>query len=351
MDFLSTLILTGYLGIYLCLLQQPVRFPLRRFVWITIFGGVYLFVSDHLFRFFSFDSPVGRAMALMIGQQPFGYSGQGRLMGSAFNPNYACYLLILALAFLSVELLNAVRTGHRRTMLLSLALLPILDLAIYETESRAGIVIMILIHLLFLFKLSRRVFVPVLTLSVLAAPFVYQWMPRTGSTELSFDKRVAIWKNSLHIFFDNPLFGTTSFGFREDYIALTGRMIPHAHDLFLAVLSTSGMFCFLFFIAVVGVSVYNLIRLQRSSSGRSYTAELFLFALPTLILYGLMDFPLSSPQIMIIVLAMTGYWIRYTARVRHLVDMRHPLRLILRRHLTRRRRKEATSVESFKNLL
>lgn len=346
-DFLSTLVLTGYFIIYLFMHRQPESLHLRRFVWVTIFGGIYLYVSERIFEHFSFDSAPGQVIAFMTGHQPFGYLGHGRLFGSAFNPNYACYLLILSLAFLSVELLRAIRSGDRRTIILSLILLPFLDLAIYQTESRAGIVIMAFLHLLFLYKLSRRVFVPVFAVSLLASPLLYRLMPRADNTELSLGKRIAIWKNSLHIFTDNPVFGATSFGFREDYVVRTGHMIPHAHDLFLAIFSISGLFCGSFFIAVVVWSVYNLIKLQRIGKQSTYQADLFLFALPTIIMYGLMDYPLSSPQIMIIFLAIMSYWVRYMRRVKHLSFLHRPSWHMARSHV-RQKRSEAVSIQSLK---
>ncbi|MET1248843.1 O-antigen ligase family protein [Sporolactobacillus sp. STCC-11] len=314
-DLLSTLILTGYLGIYLFWLRHPEHLHIRQFVWITIWGGVYIFFSEKLLNLIPNDSMIGTAASFMTGHFLFGYKGIPRLFGSTFNPNYACYLLILALAFLSVELLRAIQVKNKQLIVLSLLIMPMLDIGIYETGSRAGFMIMLMLHLLFLYKLSMRIFIPIAAMTLISAPFIYQLMPRSGGTESSMAKRIEIWGNSWHIFQQNPFFGATTLGFGRDYAALNGEMIPHAHDLFLSILSSSGIFCGLFFIAVILISAYHLYTSQRISAKTNYSATLFLFSLPTIILYGIMDFTLSSPQVMIIVLVLLTYWSRYTARM------------------------------------
>ncbi|MCQ2010877.1 O-antigen ligase domain-containing protein [Sporolactobacillus sp. STSJ-5] len=349
-DLLSTLILIGYLGIYMYWLRHPEHLHIRQFVWITIWGGVYIFFSEKVLNLIPHDSIVGTAVSFLTGHFLFGYRGMPRLYGSTFNPNYACYLLILALAFLSVELLRALQLKNKQLIVLSLLILPILDLGIYQTGSRAGFAIMFLIHLLFLYKLSIRAFIPVAALVMISAPFLYQWMPRSGGTESSMAKRIEIWGNSWHIFTENPFFGATTFGFGRDYAALNGEMIPHAHDLFLSVLSSSGIFCGLFFLAVIVINTFQLFKAQRMSAKTNYSAALFLFSLPTIILYGIMDFTLSSPQVMIMVLVLLSYWVRYSARMNQFARLHKTIKLVLgnRVHFGNRRRQKPAMLQTFK---
>lgn len=316
-DLLSTAMLIGYFGIYLFWLRRPEQLRLRQFAWITIWGGVYIFFSEKLLTLIPDDSLIGTAVSFMTGHFLFGYKGVPRLYGSTFNPNYACYLLILAVACLSVELLRAIQLKKKATIFLSLMLMPLLDFAIYETGSRAGFVIMILLHLLFIFKLSKRLFVPAALFTVVCAKVLYDWMPRSSGTETSMAKRLEIWGNSWHIFQQNPFFGATNFGFLRVYSANNGSMIPHAHDLFLSILSSSGIFCALFFIAILLIGGYQLFKVQKISRNTklNYSATLFLFALPTIILYGILDFTLSSPQVMIMVLILLSYWTRFAAQM------------------------------------
>ncbi|RYL88969.1 O-antigen ligase domain-containing protein [Sporolactobacillus sp. THM7-4] len=350
---LSTLMIGGYLSIYLYFLHHPDYLHLRQYLWITIFGGIYIYFSEKIFDLFSFTSPAGKVVALMTGHFLFGYMKHDRLFGSAFNPNYACYLLILALSFLLVEFLRAIRFRDNKRISVSLILLAILDLGIYETGSRAGFVIMLLLHLLFLFKWNKRWFITAAVATVLFSPSIYQWMPRSDDTGVSMDKRLEIWKTSLHIIAEHPVFGATSFGFRDDYVRLTGHAIPHAHDLFLAVFSISGVICGLFFIAIVMISGYRLIRLQMKAGNNSYYADLFLFSLPTIIAYGLMDFELSSPQILIIVFGLLSFWSRYMKRMRGVAPSYHfqMKYSAKRRQVPGERRSKATSIHSLKDSL
>ncbi|MDF2911008.1 MAG: O-antigen ligase protein [Sporolactobacillus laevolacticus] len=328
-DLLSTLILVGYLGIYLFWLRHPEQLHIRQFAWITIWGGVYIYFSEKLLSMIPKESIFGQAASFLTGHVLFGYNGKPRLYGSTFNPNYGCYLLILALAFLSVELLRAIHMKNTQLIVLSLLIIPVLDLGIYETGSRAGFVIMLLLHLLFLYKLSLRIFIPIAAIVLVSAPFLYHWMPRSNGTESSMAKRLEIWGNSWHIFTENPFFGATTLGFRRDYAALNGELIPHAHDLFLAIFSSSGVFCGLFFLFVLGISGYSLIKAQRLSTKTNYQTSLFLFALPTIIAYGIMDFTLSSPQVMIMVLILLSYWTRYAARMNQFMRLQKTLKRFL----------------------
>ncbi|RYM02926.1 O-antigen ligase domain-containing protein [Sporolactobacillus sp. THM7-7] len=352
-DLLSTLILIGYLGIYLYTVNHPHQLPLKRFIWLTIFGGIYIFFSDKMLHFLNNSSPIGQAVSFLTGHFLFGYSGKHRLFGSTFNPNYACYLLILALAFLLVELLHAIRIRNKKSVVLMLVFMLILDFGIYETGSRAGFVIMLLLKLLFLFKLNRRWAIAASFLVVFFAPTIYQWIPRTDVTASSMDKRIYIWKTSLRIFMENPVFGTTSFGFREESTRLAGYMIPHAHDLFLAIFSTSGIFCGLFFIGLILISGYGLVKAQRIKHRNKYSADLFLFALPTIIAYGIMDLPLSSPQIMIVVLILMSFWMRYMKQMELFRSLPDPLSSFFGKGelAEKRKEKETASIRTLRDHL
>jgi hypothetical protein len=307
---LYTFMLFAYLGIYLSVRNHPGRLRIGFFTRLMIFGGLYLYISEKLYSLFTFDSPTGRVIAFLTGHYLFGTMGSGRLLGSAYNANYACYLLILAVAALFAELLRFVRFRNRVGCWLMFASLLVLDVAIYQTGSRAGFVITLMLHLLFLFLWKRKWFFAALWFTVLAAPLLMRLMPRVDSTALSMAKRLVIWKNSLKLIAENPLYGVTPIGFPADYREMTGEMIPHAHDLFLATFSISGIFCGLLMLAVIIASSYGLLRTVKFERHK-YTTHVFLFALPTIVGYGLFDFTLSSPQVLIIVLSLLAFWMRH----------------------------------------
>lgn len=353
MYLLSTLMIIAYFGIYLYFLHHPDLLQLRQFVWMTIFGGIYLYFSDKVFRLFSNHTVVGQGFSLMTGHLLLGFTKQNRLYGSAYNPNYACYLLILALAFLLVELLRALRQRNYRLVALAVILLPVLSFAIYDTGSRAGFIIMLLLQLLFFLRLDRRLFFAVTAAAAMLSPLVFRVMPRSENTGVSFDDRLYIWKNSIHIFTEQPLFGTTSIGFPNQYFNLTGHAISHAHNLFLAIFDSSGAVVGLFFIGVISISGYYLFQYLRKENKHRYSANLFLFSLPTIIAYGIMDFTLSSPQVLIIVLALVAFWTRCMARMRMFRDVRSARREHVVIHISpegqlgqRQQKKEASLIHS-----
>ncbi|TGA96593.1 O-antigen ligase domain-containing protein [Sporolactobacillus shoreae] len=308
-DLLSTAMLIAYYGVYLYLLNNPGRLRLARYLWITILGGAYLYFSDQFFSLVSRFVPIPQSVAFMTGHLLMGFYRHDRLFGSAYNPNYACYLLILALSLLLVELLRSIKLRSVQKITAELLLLPILIYAIYETGSRAGFVIMALLLMLFTFNWNKKLFTAAAILAAACAPFIFNLMPRTDSAGFSMQQRLNIWENSVLILKDHPLFGTTTLGFPDAYYRLTGHMIAHAHNLFLSIFVSSGIVCGLFFIGLLISGSISLIRSLKKKKGYLRTT-LFFFSLPTIIAYGLLDFTLSSPQVMLVVIALVSFWVR-----------------------------------------
>ncbi|MFT8318984.1 MAG: O-antigen ligase family protein [Sporolactobacillus sp.] len=311
MDLLSVLMIAAFYGIYLYLYHHPEKLYFRQYTWLVIWGGIYLFVSDKIFSLIDHWVSIPAAVSIMTGHLLLGYNNFTRLYGSAYNPNYACYLLVLSLSFLLVEILRTLKLRNYHSISLMLLLVAALDLGIYETGSRAGFMIMIGLHLMFFLLYNKWAFGGVTALMVILTPIIYHWMPRAGSTEMSLSTRLVIWKNSFFIFMQHPIFGTTSLGFPDAYVSATGRNLSHPHNLFLAVFTSSGIVCGLLFTAIVTISAYFLIRAFRQDKRNRHKTTLFLFALPTILEYGIMDFTLSSPQVMLVVLALAAFWIRY----------------------------------------
>ncbi|WKB36481.1 hypothetical protein QS257_05085 [Terrilactibacillus sp. S3-3] len=75
---------------------------------------------------------------MLTGGMLIGYNHHDRLFGSAYNPNYASYLLVLAIAFLLAELLQAIKKGAEKQIGFSLILLALLSFGVFDTGSRAG---------------------------------------------------------------------------------------------------------------------------------------------------------------------------------------------------------------------
>ncbi|MFT8390965.1 MAG: O-antigen ligase family protein [Sporolactobacillus sp.] len=309
--FLSVPMILAFYGIYLYLFHSIRRLHLRQYIWIVIGGGLYQVVSDKLFAAINHFVKIPDAISFFTGNLLLGFTKYDRLFGSAYNPNYACYLLILSLSFLLVELLRMIRLRNKHAVLPMLIFLAVLDLGIYQTGSRAGFMIMLILHLMFLLFYNKWLFVGTTGFMLVLTPFIYHWMPRSSSTEMSFSTRLDIWKNSFLVFWQHPLFGATPLDFPDVYQQIAGSSQSHPHNLFLAIFSSSGLLCGLFFTFLIIMSAYFLTRSFFQDKRHRYKVILFLFALPTIIEYGIMDFTLSSPQIMLVVLVLSAFWIDY----------------------------------------
>ncbi|MFT8870657.1 MAG: O-antigen ligase family protein [Sporolactobacillus sp.] len=317
MAFFSTLMMIGYSTVYLFLSSgRTAKLNVRLFAWIGIAGGLYITVSDKFFAWIMhIFVHLPNGLLLLDGNLLLGFRYRDRLFGSAYNPNYACYLLILALALLFVEWLCAIRKAQYRIIWLFALFALILDYGIYDTGSRAGFAIMLGLHLLFLLFYRKWLFVGLAILAGVLTPVIIHLMPRANSTHSSLVTRQDIWGNSLHVFFKHPWFGTTAFGFPHAYKAVAGSSQSHPHNIFLAIFASSGVICGLLFLLLLAAGVYWVFAALYHDGVQNYNAQLYLFALPTIIAYGMMDFTLSSPQIMLVVLALCAFWSDYLKRL------------------------------------
>ncbi|WKB36480.1 hypothetical protein QS257_05080 [Terrilactibacillus sp. S3-3] len=128
-------------------------------------------------------------------------------------------------------------------------------------------------------------------------------------------------------FLQHPMFGVTPLGFNPAYIQLTGEEMPHPHNLFLSFYSIFGIFSGTLFVIIVIWNGYKLLKLLHSAerSGRRGHRfdDLFLFSMPTLIISGIFDFPLSSPQIAITtIIALMCLWSSYLKHVKTEIAIR-----------------------------
>jgi O-Antigen ligase. len=316
-DLLSTVMLTAYFGIYLYLMNNPGKLRLSKYLWITIMGGAYLYFSNWFFDLVGHFVTIPAGVSLLTGHLLMGFNRQDRLYGSAYNPNYACYLLILALALLMVELLRSIRLRNINLIAFELVLLAVLSMGIYATGSRAGFVIMLMVLMFFVFKWNTKLFLAAFVASAVSIPLLVNVIPRGDSAGFSMQQRIDIWKNSVAVFLRHPLFGTTSFDFSTAYYQLTGHSIAHAHNLFLSIFASSGVISGVYFTGLIIAGSVSLLKAVRTEKGYlSHRVTLYLFSLPTIIAYGLLDFTLSSPQVMLVVLALVSFWIRDERRRR-----------------------------------
>ncbi|HET7577992.1 MAG TPA: O-antigen ligase family protein [Bacillales bacterium] len=314
---LITGMLIGYCGIYFYAKDKIQLSDLRRYKWIVIFGGVYIFlfgnIQLYIHQHWHVNHPI---IGFLTGAKLLGFPQYDRLLGDAYNPNFASFLLLLAAAFLLTELLAECKKGPRlKPLLFKLALLAAIGTAVVQTESREGFVTLMILLLLFVFRYRWKIGLFLLGVGLL---FHDQWMaiiPRTDIISHSWNFRERIWENSVQIWNNHPLFGVTPFGFQHEYDLMTGRSIAHAHNIFLAYLSDYGILGELAFLLLIVTFLYKFVRVLTSMKNDSpKIIDLFLLAFPIVPLTGMLDFPMASPQVMFLVIILLGSWDNYAAR-------------------------------------
>ncbi|HET7658529.1 MAG TPA: hypothetical protein VFK37_09570, partial [Bacillales bacterium] len=110
----------------------------------------------------------------------------------------------------------------------------------------------------------------------------------------------------------HPLFGVNPLGFEKEYYHLAGKDIAHAHNLFISYLVDYGIIggtAFLILgLACLFKSAKAIVSIKNSNRK---VGDIFLFSFPVIPLTGLFDFPMSSPQVMFLVIILLGAWARY----------------------------------------
>lgn len=314
-------LLIGYCGIYLHTKENIKLSDLIRYKWIVIFGGVYICVFGnvqmYLHQHFQFNHHI---IGLLTGAELLGFPHYDRLFGDAYNPNFASFLLLMAAAFLLAEILGDLSKGPRlKTMIFKLVLMAAIAIALVQTESREGFVTLIVLFLLFVFRYRWKIGALILLAVLIFNQQLLALIPRMDLLKRSLQFREHIWENSIQIWNNHPLFGVTPLGFRHEYVLMTGRNIAHAHNIFLAYLSDYGIIGEITFLLLVATCVYKFVKVFWSmKNDKRKIGDLFILAFPIIPLTGLLDFPMSSPQVMFLVIILLGGWDRYVAHFQFL---------------------------------
>ncbi len=254
---LSAIMILCSFGFYLYILHNIRFIKLNAFFWISICGGLYIYFFGKLISLM-YQLGISQSWTGYItGGKLLGYNHHNRLYGSTYNPNYASFLILLALAFILAKCIEVLQKKDYKRIVVYFAITAFLIAGTVDTGSRAGFLTMLFLLAVFLYRLNWRLFLASLSIALLNLNSLYQWMPRHVSLTESMSTRLTIWKESIHIFEQYPSFGVTPFGFDQAYEALTGNSVPHPHNIFLAFFSDFGF--------LSGLSVY--------CSGSSYVVS------------------------------------------------------------------------------
>ncbi|RRK11006.1 O-antigen ligase domain-containing protein [Lactiplantibacillus garii] len=310
--WLSLLMLFVLLNLWLLCRQTTQMISLHALRKFMIQFGLYITISGNLFHWLNQWLTLPTWLKFMLGDLLWGYAAnQNRLFGSAYNPNDACCLLLIALGLLLTQLTVHHVQGtplNQAAALRSGSCVAILCLGIYQTKSRTGLAIMIVILIITAYQLLQRH--RIWLSGVLASGLWLTWafFPRSHSFAASLQTRLTIWHNSFDLFKQAPLLGVTYFGFAKRYLNLTGTYVPHAHDILLMLLASFGILGGIGFLALVVNSGWTLTKYWRIY--RQPNLRYFIMTLPIIFAYGLTDFVLSSLQVLIIILLLIAYWHR-----------------------------------------
>lgn len=307
---LALAMLLGYLGLYLRAKESSRVSLFKGYQLMVIIGGCYSILTKLL------PEPLraNPIWGLLLGTKWLGGSTlDPRLVGSAYNPNFASFLLLISFSFVLSRMLKQKKIFSSKLKLDWLMLL-FLGYGIVATQSRACVVTMLIIFLMFLLRYRRKLGLWASIVVVLFLPFLSHLMPRSDSIGMSTDVREQIWLNSIRVWEQHPLFGTTPIGFQEVYSEF-GAPVPHAHDILLAFFTeygTLGGLAFVVFLVWSGVKYLSLVK---NSSDHKIMVDTFILSLPILLFTGIFDHPLSSPQTALAVIPLLGFWDGYTEPV------------------------------------
>jgi O-antigen ligase len=161
-------------------------------------------------------------------------------------------------------------------------------------------------------KLSGVLLVLLMGLNI---KLLLSWMPRSSFLVESASKRTEIWKRSIHLWQENSLFGTTSFGFHKEYFYHFHEKMPHAHNMVLGIFTEFGSLGGIAFLIVVIINVYKVFTFYLSKQNNKVHLDVFLLSLPVILLTGVFDYVLYSPQVALMAIILLASWDKYTARI------------------------------------
>lgn len=301
----------GYLGLYLYIREKATLSLIRRFKGIMIFGGIFLVFFGNIMV----NIPASnRFIGMLTGTIFLGSSADsnGRLFGTAYNPNFTSFLLLLILAFLLADLLK--RQYEKKMLTWSYIPICIIIFGIIQTGSRSGIGVMFLVLILFMLKLSPKIGIIAASIMILFHHRITDLLPRFNVLDEAVHERKEIWETSIRIWKEYPFFGTTPLGYRHAYDQFA-QPESHAHNIFLGLFTEYGTIGGLAFLLLVLTFMLKLFCLCFLNAKNKNLLNFFLLSLPVIFFTGIFDHPLVSPQTALLTIVLLACFDRYTGRV------------------------------------
>lgn len=277
---------------------------LKSFVWFLVIFG-FLISLFGIIQHFTFNGKLYWSVPLLSGGTPFG--------PYVNRDDFAGLVELVAPLGLTLLFFKAVRRQHI-TLLLLFTIVPIG--AAILSASRGGIIGVFFEFILLAFlararTIGKKQLLGVTALVFIAGTFIV-WLgvseaierfEQLASGEISQNQRVAMYRDTSHIFFDHPWVGTGLGTFPVVYPGYasfydSGLVVNHAHNDYLELLADTGLVggaCGLSFIVLLfwggwaGLQAAN-VRLLRATRAGSLTA------CAGFLLHSLVDFNLHIPS-------------------------------------------------------
>ncbi|KUP04847.1 hypothetical protein Q73_14565 [Bacillus coahuilensis m2-6] len=305
----SSLLVLGYWGVYLRVVDGSFQPFTEKFRNLVVFGGVYNCFIGLAFKGESFPLLV----SLFTGNIHIANMDETRLVGAAYNPNFAVYLLLMAVAFQLAQIFHTVQYRKFSSLWWQLLLLFFLSYGVLETGSRAGFFTLIILYMILAFRFGRIAIVAGISTAILVCQGALRYLPRFSRMDDSMDGRQAIWRKSIEIWEQHPLFGVTPVGFGQEYVNAFYEWKPHAHNIFIGMFAEFGMLGGVAFLIMVIHHSFKWSRLFAYEVRDKQESALYMLVLPIILLTGLVDQPLFSPQLGVITVVLLGCWDRYSS--------------------------------------
>ena len=301
----------GYLGLYLYIKERVTLSLICQFKRIMIFGGLFLVIFGFIMKNVQVSNMVigGLTGTIFLGPSP---DSDGRLFGTAYNPNFASFLLLLILSFLLADLLK----NHQQKQIVkwNYGLIAIMMFGIVQTGSRSGIGVMFLVLIIFMLRISPKIGIIATSILVILHNQIFDLLPRFQLLEEAILERKEIWETSIKIWEKNPFFGTTPLGYRHAYDQFNTPE-PHAHNIILGLFTEYGTVGGLAFIFLVLTFMLKLCCLWFLQTKKKELLDFFLLSLPVIFFTGVFDHPLVSPQTTLLTVVLLACFDRYTGSV------------------------------------
>ncbi|MFC4077658.1 O-antigen ligase family protein [Salinithrix halophila] len=244
--------------------------------------------------------PIGRsAFFYFLGFYPMQAEGV-RSIGPALNSNLAAALLI-CLALLSIYATSLARNRWEKAG--AFFIFFVHCGAIWCTGSRGAWVGLVLGLLVQVWMTGKRKRAVAFFLGLVAAAMVIATnktlIPREDTLLATYHVRKFVWQNSFEIFRENWLIGVLPLHFSSLFEVKTGKLLFHAHNVFLGIASEYGIFGLFLFLTLIVVTTARARRWRKTANDRKEKrlAGVLISIIFALLGHGMYDYPIIAPQL------------------------------------------------------